>query len=97
LLIIDLADVHFMKLCVETETGYSYSRDEAIHRVVSGTEALLQSAKGFGIGRVLFVLGNDILHVDNASKTTTSGTPQDTEGSCLPRLARCVPGVEIRH
>ena len=81
LLIIDLADVHFMKLCVETETGYSYSREEAIHRVVSGTEALLQSAKGFGIGRVLFVLGNDILHVDNASKTTTSGTPQDTEGS----------------
>lgn len=81
LLTIDLADVHFMKLCVESETGHSYSRDHAIHRVVSGTEALLQAAKGFGIARVLFVLGNDILHVDNPRNTTTSGTPQDTEGS----------------
>lgn len=81
LLIIDLSDVHFMKLCVEAETGYEYDREHAVHRVLSGVEALLQSAKGFGVGRILFVLGNDILHVDSPRNTTTSGTPQDTEGS----------------
>ena len=37
-------------------------------------------ASGFGVGRILFVMGNDILHTDNGT-TTTSGTPQDTDGS----------------
>jgi hypothetical protein len=80
LLVIDLADVHFGKLCVATETGFTYSREVARHRVIEGTKELLRKAQGFGIGRILFILGNDILHVDNG-KETTSGTPQDTEGS----------------
>lgn len=81
LLVIDLADVHFMKLCVKSETGFEYSREVARHRVVEGTRALLKLSSGFGVGRILFVLGNDILHVDGAAKKTTSGTPQDMEGS----------------
>jgi hypothetical protein len=81
LLVIDLADVHFLKLCVETETGYTYNRDVARHRVIEGTKALLRKAKGHGIHRILFVMGNDILHVDNARSTTTSGTFQDSDGT----------------
>lgn len=81
LLIIDLADVHFLKLCVKSETGHEYNGDVATHRVVEGTKALLRAARSRGIGRVLFVLGNDILHIDNAQKTTTSGTPQDVSGN----------------
>jgi hypothetical protein len=81
LLVIDLADVHIGKLCVETETGTTYSRDIAVHRMVEGTRGLLRKSEGHGIGRILFVLGNDILHVDNSKGTTTSGTPQDTDGS----------------
>jgi len=81
LLVIDLADVHFMKLCVKTETGYTYDRDVARHRVLEGTRGLLEMARGFGVGRILFVLGNDSLHVDNPKGTTTSGTHQDTDGS----------------
>ena len=81
LLIIDLADVHFPKLCVKSETGYEYNGQIAAHRVVEGTKALLRSAEGQGIGRILFILGNDVLHVDNAQKTTTSGTPQDVSGN----------------
>ena len=81
LLVIDLADVHVGKLCVETETGYTYSRDVAVHRMVEGTRELIRKASGMGIGRILFVLGNDILHVDNARSSTTSGTPQDTQGT----------------
>lgn len=81
LLVIDLADVHFLKLAVKTETGYEYNRDIARHRVVEGTKALLRKAAPMGIGRILFVMGNDILHVDNPRATTTSGTYQDTEGT----------------
>ena len=81
LLVIDLADVHFLKLCVETETGYTYNREVARHRVIEGTKALLRKAKGYGIHRILFVMGNDILHVDNARSTTTSGTFQDSDGT----------------
>ena len=81
LLVVDLADVHFNKLCVKSETGYSYSMDVARHRVIEGVKALLAKAKHSGVGRILFVLGNDILHTDNAKGTTTSGTPQDTDGT----------------
>lgn len=81
LLVIDLADVHFLKLAVKTETGYEYNREVARHRVVEGTKALLRKAAPMGIGRILFVLGNDILHVDNPRSTTTSGTFQDTDGT----------------
>ncbi len=80
LLIVDLADVHFQKLCVYSETGYTYDLDIARHRVIEGTKALLRNAKKNGFSRILFVMGNDILHTDNG-KTTTSGTPQDTAGS----------------
>lgn len=81
LLVVDLADVHFLKLCVKSETGYTYSRDVARHRVIEGTRALLRKAKAFGVGRIMFVLGNDILHIDGAKPCTTSGTGQDTDGT----------------
>lgn len=81
LMVMDLSDVHFLKLCVESETGYTYSRDVARHRVREGVKALLGMAKPFEVGRILFVLGNDILHTDNSRNTTTSGTPQDTDGT----------------
>lgn len=81
LLIIDLADVHIGKLCVAAETGYSYSRDVAVHRMIDGTQRLLRKSQGHGIARVLVVLGNDILHIDTPKRQTTSGTPQDTDGS----------------
>ena len=81
LLVIDLADVHFLKLCVQAETGHSYNREVARHRVIEGTKSLLQMAKPWGIGRVLFVMGNDILHVDGPRTSTTSGTYQDSDGT----------------
>lgn len=81
LLVVDLADVHFGKLCVATETGNEYRRDVARHRVIEGTKALLKLAQPMGIKRILFVLGNDIIHIDDSKSTTTSGTPQDSEGS----------------
>jgi hypothetical protein len=80
LAVVDLADVHFGKLCETTETNHKYNIDVARHRATEGTRALLKDASGVGIGRILFVMGNDILHTENG-KSTTSGTPQDTDGN----------------
>lgn len=81
LLVIDLADVHFLKLCVQSETGHTYNREVARHRVIEGTRALLRMAQPWGIARILFVMGNDVLHVDGPRTSTTSGTYQDSEGT----------------
>lgn len=94
LLVVDLADIHFGKLCFQTETGYEYNREVARHRVIEGTKALLKLAKPMGIGRILFVLGNDILHVDGPHKKTTSGTPQDVEGSVFQGFSDALSAVK---
>lgn len=78
LMVLDLADVHFGKLCTPSETGHKYTVEVARHRVIEGTKELLRRANN--VGRILFVMGNDILHTEDG-KSTTSGTWQDTDGS----------------
>lgn len=94
LLVIDLADVHFLKLCVQSETGHTYDREVARHRVIEGTKSLLRLARPMGIGRILFVLGNDILHVGNSRTTTTSGTYQDSDGTIFQGFKDAASAVE---
>ena len=62
-----------MKICYN-------NTDIAVKRAIEGVEGLLKKASGFDLDKILFVIGNDVLHVDNANKTTTSGTPQDVSG-----------------
>jgi hypothetical protein len=81
LLVIDIADLHIGKLCVKSETGYSYDREIALHRGREGAKAILAAASKHGIAHILFVIGNDIVHIDKPGRTTTTGTPQDTDGS----------------
>lgn len=81
LLVIDIADLHIGKLCVVSETGFSYDRAEAVRRGIEGTRALLDHAQVHGVAHILFVIGNDILHIDKPNGTTTAGTPQDTDGT----------------
>jgi hypothetical protein len=80
LFVINPADVHIGKLASELETKDPHNNELIIKRVKDGVMGLLQKASGFNIDKILFVIGNDILHVDNARRTTTSGTPQDTDG-----------------
>ena len=87
LVLLSLADIHFLKLCVKSETGYEYNRKEARRRVLQGVQNLLNEINLKQVGRFLFVLGNDILHVDNAKKTTTAGTGQDVDGSIFQGFA----------
>jgi len=80
LLVIDIADLHIGKLATAFETGEDYNSQIAVKRAKDGMQGILDKAKGFNIDKVLFVAGNDILHTDNTKRTTTAGTPQDTDG-----------------
>jgi hypothetical protein len=81
LLVLDPCDVHIGKLADSFETGEDYNSQIAVQRVKEGVEGILEKTKGFTIDKILFIGGNDILHIDTPKRTTTSGTPQDTDGS----------------
>jgi len=80
LLVIDPADIHIGKLCTAFESGEAYNNQIAVQRVLEGVKAILQKVSSFNIDKILFIGGNDILHIDSPLRTTTSGTPQDTDG-----------------
>ena len=80
LLIVDPADIHIGKLCSSFETGEKYNSQIAVKRVKEGVHGLIHKARSWNIGKIIFVGGNDILHVDNPKSTTTSGTHQDVDG-----------------
>jgi hypothetical protein len=80
LLVVDPADIHIGKLASSFETGEDYNNQIAVQRVLDGVHGILSKANGFNIDKILFVIGNDILHIDTPKRTTTSGTPQDTDG-----------------
>jgi hypothetical protein len=80
LLVVDPADIHIGKLATSFETGEDYNSQIAVQRVLEGVRGVIQKASGFNIDKVLFIGGNDILHIDTPKRQTTSGTPQDTDG-----------------
>jgi len=80
LLVIDPADIHIGKLAESFETGEDYNNQIAVKRVKEGVQGILNKAKGFPIEKILFIGGNDILHIDTPDRKTTKGTSQDTDG-----------------
>lgn len=80
LLVVSPADIHIGKLASAIETGDEYNVSIAVKRVIEGVHGIIQKASGFNIDKILFIGGNDILHTDTPKRTTTSGTPQDTDG-----------------
>jgi hypothetical protein len=80
LLVVNPADIHIGKYANEIETGEQYDTKTAVNRVLEGVVGLLEKTKGFKIEKVLFCIGNDILHIDNVYNQTTKGTHQDVDG-----------------
>jgi hypothetical protein len=64
LLVIDPADIHIGKLCDAFETGEEYNNQIAVQRVLEGVQGILDKSSGFHIDKILFIGGNDILHID---------------------------------
>lgn len=79
LLVVDPCDIHINKLSDSYETGEEYNSQIAVQRAKEGVEGILEKSKGFPIDKILFIAGNDILNIDVPKRTTTSGTPQDTD------------------
>jgi hypothetical protein len=79
-LVVDPADVHIGKLATSFESGEDYDSQIAVQRVKKGIDGLIQKSSGYNVDKIIFVGGNDILHIDTPKRTTTSGTPQDTDG-----------------
>lgn len=80
LLVIDPADIHIGKLSQGLLNGTEYDNEIAVDRVFKGVQGILDKSAGYKIDKILFVAGNDVLHIDSPSRKTTSGTPQDTDG-----------------
>lgn len=77
---ISIFDHHVGKLCWKPETGENYDIRIAEATYMQAVEDLLDRAAPYGIEKILFPIGNDFLHADNARNTTTGGTPQDVDG-----------------
>lgn len=80
LLIIDPADIHIGKLAMAAETGSDYNVEVAKARCFAGVQGVIDKAQGFPVEKIILVIGNDVLHIDNPFRTTTAGTKQDTDG-----------------
>lgn len=79
-LVIDPADVHIGKLASEYETRDKYNMNIAFERVMEGINGILDYVCFYKLDKIALIIGNDILHIDTPRRTTTSGTPQDTDG-----------------
>lgn len=79
LLVIDPADIHIGKLASAFETGEDYNNQIAVQRVLEWVQGILDKTSTYNIDKILFIGGNDILHIDSPKRQTTSGTPQDTD------------------
>jgi hypothetical protein len=91
-LFLNPADLHIGKRGVD-----GYDLRTASDRMLEGINGLLEKAKPYGIEKIFFVLGNDILHTDGAHGMTTKGTPQDNDGtfydSFKTALMTCIIGL----
>jgi hypothetical protein len=77
---LSIPDLHMGKLAWGPETGGpNYDAKIAERTFDAALDALLERTSGFTFAKVLLVLGNDLLHSDSKSGTTTSGTPLDND------------------
>lgn len=76
-----IMDPHFGKLCWGRETGWEdYDVKIASKLVLEAAADLWRKSQHYDFKEILFPVGNDFFHVDNAENTTTRGTKQDVDG-----------------
>ena len=78
--VLDIADLHVGKLATEAGSNSEYNVKIAVDRAIAGAESLIDKSSPYNIDKIVFVIGNDVLHIDNPKRQTTAGTSQDTDG-----------------
>lgn len=86
LLQVDVPDVHFGKLAWSSECGSDYDLKIAERDFVRVHDELLRQWDTGQCERIVYPLGNDYVHVDNARSETYAGTRVDSDG----RLAKII-------
>jgi hypothetical protein len=87
---VSIPDLHLGKLAHEEETGENYDGKIAVKAFRHVLYGLLTHAQNLKVGRIIFPVGNDLLHVDTAENVTTNGTRQDTDGRWHKSVRRAV-------
>jgi len=76
---VNVADIHFGKLCWVGDTGNNFDykiAKEMFRQIISD---IYNELKNKELEYILFVWTNDFFNSDTIDKTTTGGTPQDTD------------------
>ncbi len=73
-------DTHIGKLAWGMESGENYDQKIAYDRLISVIDDVISRVKEYPIEQIIYPnLGNDFYNSDTPLKTTTAGTPQDTD------------------
>ncbi|MGJ0846620.1 hypothetical protein ACR77J_08020 [Tissierella praeacuta] len=74
---INFCDVHIGKFINELVSNGLYDTDLAIQRYSDAIDDAIAKISIFDIRKIIFIVGQDYMNVDNLSGTTTKGTRQD--------------------
>lgn len=77
---ISIPDIHFGKYAWADETGEQYNLAIAERRYLDAATTLVERSIYSKPERFIFPIGNDLLHVDRGSNTTTKGTHLEADG-----------------
>lgn len=76
---VNIADLHLGKLCWHGDTGNNFDYKIAQRVYSQIVSEVCDELKGKPIEYITFVWSNDFFNSDTIIKTTTAGTPQDTD------------------
>lgn len=78
-LVVSIPDLHIGMQGWAEESGDDFDLKIVESKFLSALEELIQDTSHLNVKKIIFPVGSDCLHVDNANNTTTSGTPQDVD------------------
>lgn len=76
---VNIADLHLGKLCWRGDTGNNFDYKIARDVFYDLVGRICSEIKNMAVEKILFVWSNDFFNYDTRDKTTTAGTPQDTD------------------
>ena len=88
--IVPIFDLHLGLTATKSVEGNDYNIDLAeqyFYDIINQSKERLSNRK---IKEIYFLVGNDFLNSDNLEKTTTKGTPQDTETSWFNLIDKAI-------
>jgi hypothetical protein len=88
--LLDVADLHIGKFALSRDGKQCYDIEKAVYFAEKGVEILLNRTQHLNTELFIFPIGNDIIHVDSKSNTTTRGTRQDVSGHWVQMIDAAV-------